>query len=307
MHQNDQGNAGTTPPGDGYAIRLYPIAEEKELRLAELWRVVVDGRWLVAALAVGGAVLAIAASFLITPVFRAQVVMAPVTIDRTGGAFSSLAGQLGGFAALAGVNLAADDTSVKSIATLRSRDFTERFIRKNNLMPVLFAEHWDAASGAWNVSDAAETPDMWDAFDRFDQSVRGVEQDVETGLVTVTVDWTDAAIARDWANRLVDDVNLELRARAIDESKRRIEYLQGRLKETTEVELRAAVFGLVEAEMKNAMLSAVRTDFAFDVIDPAVAPQKRYWPNRGLLAVLGFAAGALIGLVWVFVRRALRA
>lgn len=305
MKENELRNPTLPPAGDGYAIRLYPIWEEGELKLIELWRVVVDGRWLVAGLAAACAVLAIAASFLISPTYRAQLTMTPINVDRTGGAFSSLAGQLGGFAALAGVNLAADDTSVKSIATLQSRAFTERFILKHNLMPVLFAEQWDAQRGAWNVSAPDEAPDLRDAFDRFG-SVRGVEQDAETGLVTVTVDWTDAVIARDWANLLVDDVNQELRAKALDESKRRIAYLQGRLGETNEVELRAAVFGLVEAEMKNAMLSAVRADFAFEVIDPAVAPKKRYWPNRGLLAVIGFAAGMMLGLVWVFVRRAAR-
>jgi uncharacterized protein involved in exopolysaccharide biosynthesis len=291
-------------PADGYAIRVYPIVEGGELRLAELWQVVVDGRWLVIWLSAACAIFAILMTFLITPMYRAQVLMQPVAVDRARGALSSLAGQLGGLGALAGVNVNADDNEVKSIATMNSRDFTRRFIEKHDLLPVLFADAWNTESGTWQVQNPAEIPDLWDATARFDKDVRVIAQDAETGLVTLTINWSDPTIARDWANKLVDEVNQDLRARAIEQSRRRIEYLQTRLKETNEVEVRTAAFALIEAEMKDAMLSAVKADFAFEVVDPAIAPEKRYWPNRGLFAVVGLAAGLLLGLAWVFLRRA---
>lgn len=300
---------GPTPKSltEGYAVRLYPIDEGDDIRLADLWRVVWDGRWLILSLAVIGAVVTTLAGFLVTPIYRTEVLMAPVTSERSGGGLAGLAGQFGGLAALAGVNIGSDDTSAESLAILSSRAFTERFIEKNNLMPHLFPDAWDAEKGRWKSEDPAEIPNKWLAFELFDKSIRGVSQDSETRLVTLTIDWVDPEVARDWANGLVSDVNAAVRSRAIDQSNRSIEYLRKQLQETTEVELRDAVVGLMEIEMKKAMLSTVRTEFAFEVIDPAVAPEKRRWPNRALIAVLGFAAGLMGGVVWAFVRRAINA
>ena len=50
------------------------------------------------------------------------------------------------------------------------------------------------------------------------------------------------------------------------------------------------------------MLANVRQEYAFRVIDPATAPEKRSWPNRTLLALLGAFAGFVVGTFLVFVR-----
>ncbi|MGH8223102.1 MAG: Wzz/FepE/Etk N-terminal domain-containing protein [Woeseiaceae bacterium] len=290
-------------PSEGYAIRLYPIDETEEIRLIDLWRVIWAGKWLILSSSVLVALATTIAAFLITPVYRAEVVLAPVAAQRSSSSLATLAGQLGGIATLAGINLGTDESSAEAIAILRSRALTERFIEKNKLLPVLFSEDWDQASGTWHVDDPDDIPNMWRAYERFDKSIRSVSQDVETGLVTLTIDWVDPQRAREWANGLVEEVNADTRGRAIEQSKKNIDYLRGQLQDTDELELRASVFDLMEAEMKNAMLSAVRTEFAFSVIDPAVVPEKMRWPNRMLFGVLGFFAGMLLGVLAVFLRR----
>jgi uncharacterized protein involved in exopolysaccharide biosynthesis len=288
---------------EGYAVRVYPISEAEEIRLIDLWRVVWAGKWRIASASVIGAVLAVALSFLITPEYRSEAVLSPVGSGSGGGPLASLAGQLGGLGSLVGLNLGVDDRSAESIAVLRSRSLTQRFIEKNALLPILFYEDWDEASKSWRVDDPEDVPNLWKAYERFDRKVRSVTQDAETGLVTLSIDWIDPLQARDWANGLVAEVNADMRNRAIEQSKKNIEFLRGQLQNTNEVELRTAAFGLMEAEMKNAMLSAVRTEYAFEVIDPAITPEKPSWPNRILLAALGFFAGFATGLFLLFLRR----
>lgn len=303
---NDETVPKPAQPAEGYAIRVYPIDESEEVRLVDLWRVAWSGKWWIAGAALAGAVLVTALGFLITPVYRAEAVLKPVSTDRSGGALSGLVGQLGGLASIAGLNLGADDSSAQAIAVLRSRALTERFIEKNGLLPMIFHEDWDPVRKAWDVDDPTDVPTPWKAYERFDRRIRSVVQDAETGLVTLSIDWIDPNVARDWANALVAEVNEEMRTRAIQQSRKNIEFLQGQLRDTNEVELRTAAFSLMEAEMKNAMLSAVRTEYAFEVIDPAVAPERMHWPNRILLAVVGFFAGMAAGVVFVFARRAAR-
>jgi len=284
----------------GYAVRLYPLDESEEIRLLDLWRAVWSGKWLVVLASFALAVLAVLASFLITPEYRSQAVLSPVG-SSSGGGLAALAGQFGGLASLAGLNLGAEDNVAESIAILKSRALTERFIRERNLLPVIFHDDWDAGKNAWDV-DPDDVPTLARGVERFDKSIRTVNQDVETGLVNLSVDWIDPVLARDWAQGLIAEVNADMRGRAIDQSKRNIEFLKGQLEATDAVELRTAVFSVMESEMKNAMMAAVRTDFAFEVIDPPVVPEKPAWPNRILLAVVGFFLGGMIGVLVVLMR-----
>jgi uncharacterized protein involved in exopolysaccharide biosynthesis len=291
-------------PAEGYAVRLYPLAEPDEVQLIDLWRTVWSGKWVILGAAVLGALATFLAAFIMTPMYRAEVVMAPVSVDKTSGGLAGLASQFGGLAALAGINLnSSQNDTAQALAVLKSRAFTESFIDRHQLLPILYADLWEPKTKTWDVDEPQEVPTLYKAYDYFDKSIRVITQDPETGLVTLTIDWSDAKLATEWANALVSEVNADVRQRAVEQSNKSIDFLRSQIQSTTEVELREAVFGLMEAEMKNAMLANVKTEYAFEVIDPAVVPEKRLWPNKWLLAIFGLAAGGLLGLFYVFVRR----
>ena len=278
--------------GRDYAFRVYAVDGADEVRLHDLWRVLWTGRWTIVMSALAAGVLAYVASFLITPVYRSTVLAAPISQSVAPGGLAALASQFAGVAALAGLNLGGDNRTAEAVATLRSRAFTESFIRERNLLPVLFEDAWDAESKDWKQD---QEPTMWDAFQLFD-GIRSVDEDVTNGLITVAVKWRDAGLAAQWANGLVADVNARLRAAAIRESQQNLEYLQAELGKSSQVQLQATIFSLIESQMQNAMLANVKVEYAFRVIDPATVAEKRHWPNRLLLAVLGLFAGGLIGI-----------
>jgi uncharacterized protein involved in exopolysaccharide biosynthesis len=293
--QEREGGAPRQPVAAGrdYAFRVYPVDGADEVRLQDLWRVVWSGRWTIALTALGAGLLAFVASFLITPVYRSTVLAAPITQSVTPGGLAALASQFTGVAALAGLNLAGDNRTAEAVATLRSRAFTESFIRERKLMPILFADAWDEQAKAWKPD---QEPTAWEAFKLFD-GIRSVDEDVTTGLITVAVTWRDPRLAAEWANGLVTDVNARLRAAAIQESRQNLEYLQAEVGKSSQVQLHATIFSLIESQMQNAMLANVKVEYAFRVIDPAMAAEKRHWPNRLLLAVLGLFAGGMIGIL----------
>ena len=285
--------------GRDYAFRVYAVDDADDVRLADLWHAVWRGKWLIGSSALGGAVLFVLLSFAITPDFRSSVLAAPTSQALPASGLASLASQFAGVAALTGFNMQSGTPTAEAIATLKSRAFTERFMREHGLLPILYADDWDPEAKAWR--DPEEAPTLWKAYTRFD-SMRGIEQELETGMVRVTVDWSDARLAADWANALVADVNRILRARAIDESTKNLEYLKAELGKSGAVPLQATLYGLVENEMKNSMLASVRLEYAFRVVDPAVVSEKPYWPNRLLFAVLGFALGLIAGTLVAVLR-----
>ena len=158
---------------------------------------------------------------------------------------------------------------------------------------------------------AERTADFGQAFKYFDNRIRAVMLDKKTGLVTMKVDWRDPEEAALWANTLVSRVNAEMRDRAIKKSEESLAFLERELEGTTLVETRQAINRLIEAQIKQRMLANVSHEYAFRVLDPAIAPDRDdpTKPKKLLILAAGPVAGLLLAIMtvltldWLGVRR----
>ena len=251
----------------------------------------------VAIVTVGAVVLA----FWLTPKYRAEVVISPA--DSPSG-LGQLGGQLGDLASLAGINIGGGGNrkADEALEYLRSRVFTAGFINRHALLPVLFAKKWDAHRSQWRDKD--DVPTISEAVKKFSTNIRQIVEDRRTGIVTVAVIWSDPKAAADWANSLIADADAELRARAVAEQTRSIDYLEKEALSTPDVDIRTTVYKVMESELKNAMLARTRDAYAFKVIDPATVADRRDRdsPNRPLVVLLGLVLGIIVGVVIAAVR-----
>jgi LPS O-antigen subunit length determinant protein (WzzB/FepE family) len=300
---NDEAQRIGKPGGEpqGYFVVVPPAVEEDRFEFTRLVATLL-GAWKAAAIGgIVGGLIAAGLSMFMSPLYRAYAVIAPV--EANGGMGSSLRNQLGGLAALAGVDIGnSASRKEESFAKLASDGFARDFITTDNLIPLLFRERWDPNTKTWRAGDKA--PTIGDAVTRFTRDVRTVSEDRKNGLVTVTVEFGSPDIAANWANRMVELVNERLRVEATENAQRSIEYLNHELDKTNVVELRQAIFRLIENQVNNAMLANVQREYAFRFIDRAVAPEKRFSPRRTILTAIGVLVGAMFGVAVVLMRRA---
>lgn len=254
-------------------------------------------RWLIGAVVFVFGAAAVAVALVMPPIYRAEALLVPVERQDSLGGLSSLIGQFGGLASLAGVSVSGDDQTAEAIAVLQSRSLTEQFIRDKNLLPTLFPRAWDAARGTWRNAD--QQPTMGDALLLFGEQIRSVRPDLQSGLVTLRIDWRDRELAAQWANELVGRANELLRQRAIAEAENSLEYLGRALEEANNVELRSAISTLMQSQMQTRTFANVRPEYAFRIVDPAIAsdPDKRVRPRRTLMVLAGLLAGVLAGIM----------
>jgi uncharacterized protein involved in exopolysaccharide biosynthesis len=266
----------------------------------ELWAAIAPRRWLILILALVCGASAFAASFLVKPVFSADVLLAPVTQGASGG-MGSLTSQYAGIASLAGISLpggGGNSAQQEAIATLESRVMINAFINERNLLPELFESRWDKAASRWKSDDPNKVPTVWEATRFFNRKVCTVSADKKTGLVTLTIKWQDPVEAADWANDLVSRTNNYLRNKAIDRAGKNLEFLQQQLEKTSVVEVRQSIYHLMENEIKTLTLAQGATDYAFKVIDPAVVPRRRVSPSRGSYLLGGMVFGGALGMMY---------
>ncbi len=289
---------------------VYHYYPDDEIDLVEYWQVLLKYKRLILLLTLASTLLALAAAFLMTPVYRAEVLLAPVSHDKDDGKLSSLgAGQFGELLARSGIPMGSGGNQVaRHIATLRSRSLTTTFIEAENLMPILFPETRKAdgeeEQGWFNLFSYKE-PTLWDAYNLFDKEIRSIDLDRSTSLLTLTIEWQDPELTTAWANSLVKRVNNQLSSQAIEEARTRISYLEKQLLATSSVEVQQAIYRLIETETKEIMLASVQDEYAFKVIDPAVVPQEPFKPRRMLIVVLGLLFGLIAALFISFFHSAI--
>jgi len=276
-----------------------PSVEEDEIDLLELIRTLLQAWKLIVAITTTCTVLAVVYALLAQEMFKAEILLAPVQEGEAG--IASSLSKFGGLAAMAGKSIPSNSNVARVLATMQSREFLWEYIVRNKLLPFLFENLWDEEKKTWILDPDEKEPSHNDACSAFLDLIT-IDEDKESGLITFSILWSDPEIAAQWANDLVRQLNEQLRKRAIQDSKKRIGYLEKELAKTTVKDMREVVYNLLESEKQKAMLANVNEDFALEVIDPAVAPEVREKPKRILLVVLGGVCGITLGIFVVFLK-----
>ena len=239
---------------------------------------------------------AIAIALFSEPIYRSEVEIMSTDMSEEQGILGSLASGLGGWGGFLPGGILGGDDSREAAPILLSHSFTASFINDENLLPVLFPGKWDPEQGDW--LDPQDVPSMNTAVSRFDRGIRSLEEHEWFGTLILTIEWHDAAMAARWANLMVERLNERLRSAAVLEAELSLQYLNAELEKATMLDLREAIYALAQDQINKIMLANIREEYAFKVIDPAVAPDKDNFvrPRRVLLISLGFIVGLSIGI-----------
>jgi uncharacterized protein involved in exopolysaccharide biosynthesis len=281
---------------------VYPSSQKDEIRIKDLVETLLLYRTRVLLFVIGCTVLVAVVSLVIPKEYDAAVMISAVT-NTSEKSFSGggALGSLGGLAALAGMSFGSDSKKAESIATLQSQALTGRYIRENNLLPILYADLWDAQQKKWKVTDPKKMPTLWKAIQYF-KHVRTISTDTKTGLVTLTVRWNDADLAAKWANGIVKMTNDYEREAALVESDRNVAYLTKQAAMTDVVGIKEAIYNLLQSEINKGMIARGTEEYAFKVIDPAIVAEKPAFPQKTIWVLAAFFGSLILAIFAAFCR-----
>lgn len=275
---------------------------DDEFDLMVMWSVLVEFKRLIFKSVFGAAILAAGISLLMPNVYRAEVLLAPAVSEDNKGGLGSALGSMGGLASMAGISIGGGGSSTEEgVAVLKSREFLWQFSQKNNLMPILFEDDWDAKKKRWNNDDPKKQPGQWHVYRlMIKNKMLDVQVDKKTGFVTLAIEWEDAALAAKMTNDLVAQLNQYLAKQSIDRSERNLKYLKEELAHTQIEEMRKMLFDLIASEQKSAMMANTQKDYVFKVLDSAIEPDKKIKPKRALIVIGVSVLAGFIAVLYAF-------
>jgi uncharacterized protein involved in exopolysaccharide biosynthesis len=294
--------------------QYYP---DDEIDLRELFATLWRGKWIVLLLTVVFAAAGVFYALSKPDIYQASVLLAPAQDEgRAGG----LSGQLGGLASLAGISLGGGggNKTVMAKQVLQSRAFLTDFIHRHNLsVPLMATKAWDMENQEWEIDrevynpqtgewlpdedGESQKPTDWDMVKKFKEGHLSVSDDEETGMVTLNVKSQSPLVAKEWAEKLVHDINEHMRQQDVKEAEARIAYLEDKLSETNIAGMQQVFYQLIESETRTVMLANAQNEYIFKTVDPAVVPQEKSEPKRALIAIVATMLGGMLGIFTVFV------
>ncbi len=301
------------------STEFYPhhLYEDDEIDLAEVWSAIWSGKLLIIVISGLFAIASILYAINQPNIYRATILLAPASEQGGAGGLAKMAGQFGGLASLAGINLGGGGTDKTGLAleVLRTRVFLEGFIKKHQLLvPLIAAKNWeretnslvfndeiyDSVGQKW-LGEKKLEPSPWKAYKAF-RAILSVDVDKETGMITLSIEHYSPEVATQWLSWLVSDINTAMREKDKAEAQRSIDYLTTKLQETQLADMQTIFYQLIEQQTKTIMLAEVSREYVLKTIDPANAPEEKAKPRRALIIVLGTMLGGVLSLLIVLVR-----
>lgn len=295
-----------------------------EIDLREVYRTLWSGKWFIAGVTAISAVVSVAVALWLPNEYKATAVFTPASTSSTS-SLSRLAGQFGGLAALAGVNLGANssgDKTVVAMELIKSWGFLEQFIRDNQIEVAVFAARgwhrvnnslvinsdlYDVTKTKWvrkfeQAEGKTAAPSGWELYQGFVDRI-SISQDKKTNLISLSVEFYSPYLAKEWVEELATAVNKHIQAQDRQESVRSIQYLQEKLAQTNLTEMKLVFSRLIEEQTKNLMLADVSEEYVLKTLSAAKVPEEKSKPRRAILCVLGTFMGGLFGAIaWVWYR-----
>lgn len=259
-------------------------------------------------------ILSIIFALVSTNIYEGRAVLMPLQ-QQSSGLLSSIPA---GLSSLTGVKLNQPEknNTVLALEMLVSRKFIMDFVeRRQILVPLMAAEGWnketnkaiidsdvyDVESNTWLLDDGK--PTLFQAYLEFSERF-GVQQDEETGIVNITFRSPVPEHSQKWVVWIVEDINEVMRLKDVEESARSIQFLRRNIRDTEVLGIKNIFFKLIEEQIKKQLIAETKIDYVFEIIDPAIVPEKRASPRRYLIVIVGGFVGFIFSLIFVLGRRA---
>ena len=295
---------------------------DDEIDLKELWNVIWQGKWEIIAISFVFTLASVFYALSLPNIYKSEALLMPNSQESKGGGMGGLAGQFGGLASLAGINLGGGGTDKTGYAleVLKSREFLYKFIEDNNLKVAIMAtkgwiresnrltynqDVYDINTNKWlrkaNAPFKSE-PSLQETYEKFLVENIEVFRDEESGMVSIAVRHYSPYIAQKLVEKLILAINKRLKQHDMREAQKSIRYFEEELQTTTLTGTQTMFYKLIEQQQQTLMLTKVRDDYVFKVIDSAFVPERKSAPSRALICILGLILGAILGMLVSLIR-----
>ncbi len=246
-----------------------------------------------------------------------------VLISTADDANGSLSQSIGNFAALAGIDISAGDSSAQrklTIATntLTSRKFFKIFVDKYDLLPLILASKgYDAKNDIVVYDQSKYNPEVgsWtkkfienkgvsyeDAHEIFWTKFASFDQGEELGVYKLSVLYYSPKISEKWNKLLIENVNSYLKNEEKALNEKLLYYYQVKLNDNSLLAVTNVISALMSSKLRALALIESDPNYAFTPVDPPFVPEQKDSPRRSIIVLLFLILGLLASCSYIILK-----
>ncbi len=223
-------------------------------------------------------------SYFSPKIYRARAVIMPAAPQQKQSDMRALASRFG-------ITSSRTANASEIVSLLRSNILMERVIRNHDLMKVFFGK---------DGKDPGKTSNIWNGIRYLKKSMYRVNDNKRDGIIELSLEYTDPEVAADvlgyFLSELTDYMSSE--AKRVAETNR--EYLESLIDKNTDPLIKQKIYTLIAQQIETSMMAEVKENFAFKILDPPRAPDRKIRPNIRRNMVLAFVISLFAGVFLVF-------
>jgi uncharacterized protein involved in exopolysaccharide biosynthesis len=256
-----------------------------------------------------------------TPVYSAEMVVAPASDNSLGSSLGTSLGQLSGLASVAGIRLPDNENVTpysKFVELTQSDELADRIERKYGLLKYLYSSRWDWQKHQWKEAVGPVSAVRSALFVALDKPVlpyptsanlakllkERVSVDIvgRTGMRRISFVDEHRWFAKFLLNAIYQEADEILRDDALNRAHRQIGFLRNRLEVVTIAEERAALSNLLLQQEQQEMLANSGLAYSAHLVEPPFASEIPVWPRPVQFLAVAFVLGLIAGAGAAFMR-----
>ena len=295
---------------------------DDEIDLRELFHVLWDKIFYIGAITSIFSLISIIYALMLPNIYQSQAVMMPMEANQ---GMSGMLGQYSGMASLAGISLPSESGSKaqEAIARIQSLEFfSNSFLPQIKLENLMAVKKWNQASntliydaGAFNSESGqwvrkvkppiSIIPSSQEAYKDY-KKIMSINEDKTTLFVKLSVKHKSPAIAQQWVEIIMEQIDQVMRDQDRQAALQSIAYLNSLAPTVNYEEIKKALASLQQEQMKRLMMVEANENYIFKVLDSPIVPEMKVKPKRSLIVILGTMLGMMLSvlgvLVWHYTR-----
>lgn len=257
-------------------------SDEEDIDLMDYFEILLKHKRMILFLVVFSGFMAVVVSLFMDNIYRSEATISLRETENNVPSFASLGG-LGGMVA-SQLGIGGGGSLEKLEVVSKSRDLSLRVMEKYKLMPILFADDWDAGKNGWKVE---EPPTLQDGLKEI-KELLGVTTDVKKSTITVSFENEDPETAKKVVDYYLNELSGSLREEVIRDANENMRFFKEQLERTNDAMLREKIYALLAKEIEKETFAKAQKYYGFLVLDPPIVPDldKKVKPKRALICIL---------------------
>lgn len=220
------------------------------------------------------------------------------------------AGSLSSVAALAGISTSSSNNKMaEAIEIINSHVFLTNFIKKYEYQEEVFAaikissdnailydsNIYDVSKNIWIGGDLSDK----DLFKRVSSDLY-TSRDRITGFTRVTYRHLSPHFAKEFLDKLIFELNDQMRKNDLAEYAKAIDYLNAKLRNEVVESQRAIISSLIQNYLQKETIASISDEYVLSAIEPPYANMQKIGPNRKLYVIAFTILGFVFSVLFIF-------